>query len=198
MSKEVAALQKLIHVLDDTSTLYHRVASKTTSPHLKLMLQRTTETHQWIADGLAERMTAAGGNPVRSGSRLGRLRALQANWLARISPDIELAHATQTLRREDGVQRCFDEAVAGVTAGDLRNHLQKQRREIERACIQFECLISPMGARVPMEPARQPIRATAHQPEPRTIAQARDDVPGNGERRRAASMGRRAFTKIKK
>jgi uncharacterized protein (TIGR02284 family) len=176
MKQEFAVLQKLLHVLDDTSTLYHRVAPKTTSSHLKLVLQWTAKTHQWIADDLAERMTAAGGSPERGGSLLGPLRALQARWLARISPDIELAYATQTLRREDGVLQCFDEAVAGVADGDLRNHLQMQRREIERACMQIECLVSPMGVRVPTEPARQPIRATAHQPEPRTTAQARGHV----------------------
>jgi len=176
MKQEIAVLQKLLHVLDDTSTLYHRVAFKTTSSHLKLVMQWTATTHQWIADDLAERMTAAGGNPERGGSLLGPLRALQANWLARISPDIELAYATQMLRREDGVLQCFDEAVAAVTGGDLRNHLQMQRREVERACTQIECLVSPMGVRVPTEPTRQPIRATTHQPEPRTTAQARGHV----------------------
>lgn len=177
MNKDIAVLQKLLHVLDDTSTLYRCVAPKTTSSHLELLLQWTARTHQWIADDLAERMTAAGGNPVRGGSRLGPLRTLQANWLARISPDIQLSYATQTLRREDYVQQCFDEAVAGVTDGGLRNHLQMQRREIERACTQIECLVSPMGVRVPTEPPRQPIRATAHQPEPRNAAQARAHVP---------------------
>jgi uncharacterized protein (TIGR02284 family) len=163
MSREAAALQKLLHVLDDTSTLYRRVAFKTTSPRLKLLLQRTAKTHQWIADDLAQRMAAAGGNPERGGSVLGPLRALQANWRVRISRDSELACATRMLRREDRVQRCFDEAVAGVAAGDLCNHLQKRRREIERACTQIECLVSPMGVRLPAEPTRQPIRATAHQ-----------------------------------
>jgi len=176
MKQEIAALQKLLHVLDDTSTLYHGVAFKTTSSHLKLVMQWTAKTHQWIADDLAERMTAIGGNPERGGSLLGPLRTLQANWRARISPDIELAYATQTLRREDGVQQCFDEAVAGLADGDLHNHLQTQRREIERACTQIECLISPIGIRVPTEPARQPIRAAAHQPEPRTTAQAQGRV----------------------
>lgn len=163
MSKEAAALQKLLHVLDDTSTLYRRVAFETTSSHLKLLLQRIAKTHQWIADDLAERMLTASGHPERGGSLLGPWRALQANWRVRISRDFELACATQVLRREDGVQRCFDEAVAGVAAGDLRNHLQKQRRAIERACTQIECFVSPMGVRVPAEPARQPIRATAQQ-----------------------------------
>ncbi len=176
MSKEIATLQKLLYVLDDTSTRYRCLVPKTTSSHFKFLLQWTAKTHQWIADDLAERMTATGGNPERGGSLWGPLRALQWNWLIRISPDIELAYATQTLRREDGVLQCFDEAVAGVAAGDLRNHLQQQRREIERACTQIECLVSPMGVRVPTEPARQPIRAAAHQPEPRTTAQVRGHV----------------------
>lgn len=198
MNKEIAALQKLLDVLNDSSILYRRLAPKTTSSHLKLLLERAVRIHQWIADELAQRMTTAGGTPKFGGSLLGPMQALRANWLSRISPDIKLAYATQTLRREDGVQRCFDEAVAGVTDGDLRNHLQMQRREIERACVQIECLVSPMGARVPKEPARQPIRANrtstrAAGPQRRHVVTSQR----NGARRRAASMGRRTFTRIK-
>jgi uncharacterized protein (TIGR02284 family) len=174
MSREIVTLQKLLNVLDDTSTLYRRLAPKTTGPHLKLLLQRTAKAHQWIADDLAERMTATGGSPKREGSLLGPLRAQRAKWLARISPDIELAYAIQAERCEDGVLQRFDEAVAEVTDAELCNLLQVQRRELERACTQIECLGSSMRAHT--KPAPRPIRAAVRRPEARTIVQTRSQA----------------------
>jgi uncharacterized protein (TIGR02284 family) len=176
MNKEIAALQRLLYALDDSSTLFRRLAPKTTSSHLRLVLERAIKVHQWIADELAGRMTAAGGTPRPGGSLLGPLQALRANWLARISPDIELAYVAQVAHCEDGVLQCFDDAVAAVTDVGLRDHLQTHLREIERACTQIEHLGPPLPIQAHSEPTPQWIHVTAQQSGSRTVAQARGHV----------------------
>ena len=176
MSKENAALQKLLDALNDSSTLYRRLAPKTTSSHLKLLLERAIRVHQWIADELAERMTTAGGTPRPGGSLLGPLQALRANWLARISPDIELAYVAQTLQREDAVLQRFDAVIADATDTELRSLLQSQEHLMGNVRTQIEHLGPPLPIQAHTEPTQQWIRATAHQPDPRTTAQARARV----------------------
>jgi len=174
MNHETAALQQLLHALDDASTLYRRLAPKTTGSHLELLLERAARTHQWIAGDLAERMQAAGGDPERGGSLLGPWRALRANWLTRINPNLERAYAAQALRCEDRVMQRFDAAVAAATDAGLRNLLQAQERLMENVRTLIECLDPPVPAYT--EPAPLPIRADVRQPGSRTAEQARGRV----------------------
>jgi uncharacterized protein (TIGR02284 family) len=174
MSYETATLQQLLHALDDSSTLYRRLAPKTTSSHLKLLLERAVLTHQWIASELVERMLATGGDPQRGGSLLGPLHALRANWLARIGPDLERAYAAQALRCEDRVLQRFDEAAAETTDAGLRDLLQAQERLMENLCTQLGCLGPPVPVSEYTEPA--PVRAAVRQPGPRATAQPRSRV----------------------
>jgi uncharacterized protein (TIGR02284 family) len=194
MNKEIAALQRLLYALDDSSTLFRRLAPKTTSSHLRLVLERAIKVHQWIADELAGRMTAGGGTPRPGGSLLGPLQALRANWLARISPDIELAYVAQAARCEDDVLQCFDEAVAAVPDVRLRDHLQTHLREIERACTQMEYLEPPLPIRAHTEPTPQWIRLTSQQSGPWTTAQVRARVPAWREAPARGADGQRTFT----
>lgn len=178
MDREVVMLQKLMGALDDSSNLYARLAPGTTRSHVKLLLERAIRVHQGIADELAERVRAAGGTPRRGGSALGALRALRAHWLARTSPDTELAYVAQATRCEDGVLRCFDAAVAAVTDVELRDHLHLHLREIERVCVQMECLGPPSPIEASTEPTLQWLQVTAEQSGLRVVVQARPDVAG--------------------
>jgi len=176
MSHEIATLQHLLHALDDSSMLYRQLAPKTTSSHLKLLLERAVRTHQWIASELAERMLATGGDPERGGSLLGPLHALHANWLARIGPDLERAYVAQALRCEDRVMQRFDEAAAEVTDAKLRNLLQAQERLMENVCTQLGCLGPPVPVSAYTEPAPLPVRMGVSHPGPRATAQPRGRV----------------------
>ncbi len=173
MYKESAALQKLLYALDDSSALYRRLAPKTTSSHLKLLLERANRTHQWIAGDLAERMTAVGGTPKRGGSLLGPLQAMRANWLARISLDIEQAYATQALQREDSVLQRFDAAIAEATDTGLRSLLQTQEHLMDNVRTQIECFGPPLPGQPHAEAMPQLVEATMYRPESLTTAQAR-------------------------
>jgi uncharacterized protein (TIGR02284 family) len=174
MNREIAILQKLLHALNDSSTLYRRLAPKTTSSHFRLLLERAIRTHQWIADDLAERMKLIGGKPKRDGSLLGPVRALHGNWLARVSPDIEQAYAAEALRREDAVLQSFDGAIAEATDAELRKLLQMRERLMESVRTQIECLGPPLPKPPYADPApTQSLRATVHPSEPRTTAHNR-------------------------
>jgi uncharacterized protein (TIGR02284 family) len=173
MDKEIATLQKLLDALNDSSILYRRLASGTASSHLKLLLGRAIRVHRWIAGELGERMRAAGGTPRHAGSLLGPLHALHTHWLARISPDVELAYVARAARREDDVLRCFDDAVGTVRNIELRDHLQAHLHKIEHACTQIEHLGPPLPAQAYAMPTPQSIRATA-QSGSRTTVQTRD------------------------
>jgi uncharacterized protein (TIGR02284 family) len=173
MSKEIAALQKLLDALNDSSILYRRLAPKTTSSHLKLLLERAIRIHQWIAEELAERMTTAGGTPKPGGSLLGPLQALRANWLARISPDVELAYVSQALQREDAVLQRFDAVIAEATDTELRSLLQTQEHLMGNVRTQIECLGPPLPVQAYGEPVPQLIQATAYRSAPLIAVHAR-------------------------
>ena len=144
MNKESALLQRFLYALNDSSALFRRLAAKTASSHLKLLLERAIRTHQWIADDLARRMTSMGGSPKCHGSTLGPLRALYGNWLARTTPDLEQACATQALRSEDAALQLLDGAIADAMDGELRNLLQTRGRLMDGVRTQIECFRPPL------------------------------------------------------
>lgn len=139
MNKDTVILNQLVVALDDSRDFYTDANRNLTSPHLKFLVRQFIHTHAEIADNLAERSHSQGMQPSRKGSRLGRWRARYAEWLAIVTPDIDLGYLTQMDRYETRVVQQF--AAAADQQGARWPELQYHRLELERMQAEAAILV---------------------------------------------------------
>ena len=130
MNKDMVILNQLVIALDDSCNFYTDASHNMISPNLKFLAHQFIHTHAEIADDLAERGHAQGMQLSRKGSTLGRWRARYAEWLAIVTPDIDLGYLTQTDRYETRLAQQF--ATASDQLGAQWPELQQHQRELER------------------------------------------------------------------
>ncbi|MGH8110977.1 MAG: DUF2383 domain-containing protein [Rhodanobacteraceae bacterium] len=78
LRRYVARTRRLVIVLDDSRNFCVDAARRLPNPQLGRSFDRIAQAHKQIADDLAEGMRAAGAEPTRSGSLVGRLIARHA------------------------------------------------------------------------------------------------------------------------
>lgn len=154
MSRESAIVQRLIDALDDAQSWYGKQARRVVSPDLRDWLERTAGTHWVIADELGDEMIATGSNATRRGSRLGSLRTLFTERLARSNSNVDMAYASHAARWEAAILRGVRDTAKFVRDTVLRDRLKAHDREIERASTQICCLLSTMQLRADPRAAR--------------------------------------------
>jgi uncharacterized protein (TIGR02284 family) len=116
VNKDIAILNRLVIVLDDSRDFYADANRNLTSPHLRFLVRQFIHTHTEIANDLAERSQAQRMQPSRKGSTFGRWRARYAGWLAIVTPDIDLGYLIQIDRCETRVAAQFAAAVNKLRA----------------------------------------------------------------------------------
>lgn len=134
MTAQVFLLQGLITSLDDARVFHCSIARKVTRTYLQRSLERIIQTHMIVATDLVDHIERIGGRVKRCGSHLAPWRALQAEWRARLSLDIETEYAAQAEKYEVRVLRHFRSARARTRDPGMRDRLMCHGRKIERAC----------------------------------------------------------------